>query len=249
MGNFRVVMLDHAKMQLENPLTKKILGDMIVAKQQNFERTDQDYITLDKHDMLGSHVLIYDTANLYKPKLIFTVRVTYQDRAEASKIKTPIQELYEFLNDHCKQGLDNFLERYPSLVECNSLFMEPGYSFGRTGINFTDVGFAVACTQMLNLGYNYFMGCPNAKFKTQKFVEKFGSFPQDYKFIHPKIADPHMLVLLENFNLEHIWNVYQHHKALLDDMLWVMPDGTGYKDFSGAIRNAESKLNQDLQAS
>jgi hypothetical protein len=249
MGNFRVVLLDHAKIQLSNPLTKRILGDMIVSKQQNFERTDGNYITLDKHDMLGSHVLIYDTSNLYEPKLIFTVRVTYQDRAETSKIRTPIQELYEHLNDHCKSGLDAFLKRYPQLVECNSLFMEPGYSYGRTGINFTDVGFAVACIQMLSRGYNYFMGCPNAKFKTQKFVEKFGAFPQDYTFVHPKIPDPHMLVLLENFNLTHIWDVYQKHKALLDDMLWVLPSVTGPKNFAEAIKNAESGLKQTLQAS
>jgi hypothetical protein len=127
--------------------------------------------------------------------------------------------------------------------------MEPGYSAGRTGVNFTDVGFAVACVQILMRGYNYFMGCPNAKFKTQKFVEKFGTFPQEYLFIHPKIADPHMLVLLENFNLNHIHEVYQKHKTLLDDMLWVMPDGVLFRNFAEAIESAESNLTQNLQAS
>ncbi|MCC2678595.1 MAG: hypothetical protein K0R29_1171 [Pseudobdellovibrio sp.] len=249
MKNFRLVLLDHAKLQLDKPETKKILADMIIAKQKNFERTDENYITLDKHDMLGTHILLYDTSDLFNPKLIFTVRVTYQARAEISKVKTPMQELYPDLNEPCKAALDKFLQRYPLFVECNSLFAEPGYSQGRTGIHVTDVGFAAACAYMLSLGYNYFMACPNAKFKTQKFVEKFGSFSQDYKFVHPKIPDPHMLVLLENFNLSHIRDVYQKHQALLDNMLWVTASGLQPDSFGDFIRSAETVLPENLQAS
>lgn len=248
MKNFRLVILDHAKLQLDKPVTKKLLADMIVAKQKNFERTDEHYITIDKHDMLGTHVMLYDVTDLFEPKLIFTVRVTYQERAEPSKIKTPMQDLYPDLNDICKTALDAFLKKYPLLVECNSLFAEPGYSPGRTGINMTDVGFAAACSYVLSLGYNYFMACPNAKFKTQKFVEKFGSFPQDYKFVHPKIPDPHMLVLLENFNLPHIWEVYDKHKSLLDNMLWVTPQNLQPESFGAFIKSAEG-LRGSLQAS
>ena len=249
MRNFRLVLLDHAKLQLDKPIVKKILGDLVVSKQKNFERTDENYITLDKHDMLGSHVLIYDTSDIYEPKLIFTVRITYQDRAEVCKLKTPVQELYADLNDSCKKALDQFLLRYPSLVECNSLFMEPGYSSGRTGIHFTDVGFAVACAQLLSRGYDYFVGCPNAKFKTQRFVEPFGSFPQDYTFIHPKIPDQHMLVLLENFKLDYVWSVYKKHQSLLDSMLWVTPNNIASKKFSDVIQIEALNSRKELEAS
>jgi len=249
MKNFRLVLLDHAKLQLDRPETKKILADMIIAKQKNFERTDENYIALDKHDMLGTHVLLYDTSDLFNPKPVFAVRVTYQARAEASKVKTPMQELYTDLNEACKEALDAFLKNYPLFVECNSLFAEPGYSLKRTGVHITDVGFAVACTYMLSLGYNYFMACPNAKFKTQKFVEKFGSFSQDYKFVHPKIPDPHMLVLLENFNLSHIWDVYEKHRTLLDNMLWVTASGLQPITFEEFIKSAESSQVERLRAS
>ncbi len=77
MSHFRLVIVDYAKEQLENPTAQKILSDVVFAKQKNFLRTDPDYVVTDKHDMIGTHYLIYDTKSFLNPKLIFAIRATF----------------------------------------------------------------------------------------------------------------------------------------------------------------------------
>lgn len=248
MENFRIVLLDNAKAQLDNPYTKKVLGDMMVVKQKNFERSDENYISLDKHDMIGTHVMIYDTTDLFDPKMVFALRLTYQDRAEKAKIRTPIQDLYQDLNTNCKYALDGFLEQNRTLVECNALFSEADYSAKKIGIKLSDWAFVVSFVHLLSNHYNYLVCCPNKKYKTHRYLEDFGYFSQDFEFIHPKITDPHMLVMMSDINIAYIARVYNSNPKLFESTMWMTGENGQFKNFLEAIKSAIPNLSEFLKA-
>lgn len=229
MKNFRLVVLDYPKLHIHNPITKNILIDIIVAKQKGFERTDEFYVPNDRHDLIGTHFLIYDVANPFQQKLIFGIRVTYEERARKHKTRLPILEVESNFNENVKQEFKEFRKKHTELVDCNSLFVDQDYSFKSKGIKFIDIGYSMIIFHLMRLGKEHMVGGTNEKYRSSKWLENFGQFQKDHYFKHPVVEDPHLLVMLENFNLEYVHSVYSENKELFDNLIEFVPESLSYK--------------------
>lgn len=224
MKNFRLVILDYPKLHLSNPDTKRILMDVIVAKQKGFERTDEFYVPNDRHDMIGTHFLIYDVTNPFQQKLIFGIRVTYEERTKKHKARLPIIEIESHFNDTLKSEFKEFRTRYPELVDCNSLFVDNEYTFRSKGIKLIDIGYSMIIYHLTRMGKTHMIGGTNEKYKSSKWLRNFGQFKSDLYFKHPVVQDQHMLVMLESFNLVYVNSVYTENKDLFDNLIEFVPE-------------------------
>lgn len=225
MKNFRLVILDYALKQKEKPAAQKLLNDLIFIKQSNFERTDPDYVVMDKHDMIGTHFLIFETSDIYSPRLIYGTRVTYSSRAKNHKIKTPLQDLHPYLSTEAQTELSEFTVRNPELIEVNSLFVEDGLSARKSNMHFSDIGFAMIYLHLARMGLGHFAGCANEKYKAHRLVKEIGFLKNNrgYLFDHPVVRFPHMLVMIEKFNVDYLNGVIQKHLNLFENMMDVSP--------------------------
>lgn len=237
MKNLRLVILDYAKEQIDDPIAKKILSDLFTVRQKNFERTDPNYIVLDKHDMIGTHALIFDTTDIYQPELIFAMRITFQSRAETHRIKTPVQDLMNHLPQECQFELKAFLDRKKTLIEVNSLFVANPFSFKHSGLRLSDIGFTVAFLQANRMGYNHFVCCPNEKYKAHRLVENIGRFEKSFEFVHPVVADPHLLILVEEFKKPYLRTVYENNIQLFENAIEIAPKNAPYKSIQETIHD------------
>lgn len=237
MSQFRLVILDYAMTHLETEATKKSLNDLVVMKQRNFQRTDPFYVVTDKHDMIGSHFLIYDTTPLYNPKLIFALRVTYEDRSIKHRVNTPFQDLVPKLILPQQQAYEAFHSAHPNLVDCNSWCVDPDFSQKKSGLKLSDIGYAMIYLHLSRMGHNHFIGCTNEKYKASRWLENVGTFPKGHEFVHPVVPDTHMITMVENFNQPFFKSVYLQNQALFDELFEIVPTNPGYKSIPETIQS------------
>lgn len=236
MSQFRLVVLDNTKEQLDNPVAKKILGDMLFAKQTNFLRTDPRYVVMDKHDMIGTHYLIYDTTDFVNPKLIFAIRTTFLSRAQDHRLETPLMSLLPTMDKPLQDAFKEFHGTHPQLADCNAWFVDPTYSKKNSGMNLSDLGYLMVSMNCLRHGYNNIVGCTNETYNASRWLEKVGNIRAGLMFEHPVVKAPHKMILLEDFNLAHFSEVYQNHKDLVDGIFEVSPSDqalTSLASFAG----------------
>ncbi|MEK6628995.1 MAG: hypothetical protein AABY53_10245 [Bdellovibrionota bacterium] len=237
MKNFRLVMLDYAKHQLDKPIAQKTLSDMITTKQKNYERTDPNYVVVDKHDMIGTHALIYETTNLFEPRLISAIRLTYECRARLHKLKIPSHDLIPHFNSNCKNAFQKFEKQNPNYADCNSWFIDPEFSHKNSNLQLADISFTMIFLQLSRMGLKNFIGFTNERYKGHRRLEKIISFEKGNEFTHPVVPDQHMLILMENFNLAHLKFVYESNKYLFDNILEVSPKNEKYKSIAQTIQD------------
>lgn len=226
MSRFRLVILDYAKEQLHNPIAQKIISDVVFVKQQNFLRTDPNYVVTDKHDMIGTHYLIYDTSDFLNSKLIFAIRTTLETRSQRHNIETPLMSLVPKLELPLQYAFNKFHERHKEIVDCNSWFVDPQYSKKFSGLNLSDLGYFMVCMHVLRIGGDHIVGCTNETYHASRWLEHVGTTPQGLLFEHPVVKAPHRMLLMENFNMEHFAKVYAEHKDLVDETYEVFPATT-----------------------
>lgn len=225
MSQFRLVVLDNTKEQLDSPVAKKILADMLFAKQTNFLRTDPRYVVMDKHDMIGTHYLIYDTTDFVNPKLIFAIRTTFLNRAQDHRLETPLISLLPTMSKPLQEAFKGFHDTHPHLVDCNAWFVDPTYSKKNSGMNLSDLGYLMVSMNCLRHGYNNIVGCTNETYNASRWLEKVGNIRAGLMFEHPVVKAPHKMILLDDFNIPHFSAVYQSHKDLVDGIYEVAPQG------------------------
>lgn len=236
MSEFKLVIFDYAKKQIENASAQKALSDLILVKQKNFERTDPDYVVLDKHDMVGTHFMIYETSNLFSPRLIAALRVTYEDRALMHKLKTPLQELMPHLDEKCQRAYQAFRKKHATIADCNSWFVDPNFSLKNSGLRLSDVGYAMVYLQVMRMGFDHIAGCTNEKYKASRWLENIGSFEKGYMFTHPVVPDPHMMILVDSFNEPYLKSVYLDHKEIFDRISEIVPEKMNYIGIQEAVK-------------
>jgi hypothetical protein len=223
-GNFRLVILDNPKQQLDSPVVQRLLADLIITKQKNFLRTDPHYVVLDKHDMVGTHYMIYETTDLLTPRLIFAIRTTFADRASQSRLETPLMALLPELSESLQTAFMGFAERHPRLVDCNAWFVDTEFSKSQSGLNLSDLGYFMVCMNILRAGYDNIIGCTNETYRASRWVEKIGSMRKDLYFDHPAVQQQHKMLLVEDFNKSHFLEVYRSHRSLVDSAYELVPD-------------------------
>jgi hypothetical protein len=233
--HFRLFILDYAKKQIDDPLVGKILSDVLVSKQINFWRASADYITLDKHDMIGTHYLIYDTSNLFQPKLVAGIRSTYEVRAQQHQMQTPIRDLLPFLPENCKTAYSEFHSIYPLTADCGSLVVDSNYTFKKTGLKLIDICYAMIYIHVSRMGYGNIIGCTNERFRSSRWLENIGSYKEGLEFIHPQVSDPHLLIMIENFNVPYLKSVCTANESLFKNIQELVPKNADYTDIKSAV--------------
>ncbi|MNS59986.1 hypothetical protein D3C72_929610 [compost metagenome] len=223
MSHFRLVILDYVKEQLENPVAQKILSDVLFVKQKNFLRTDPNYVVMDKHDMIGTHYLIYDTTDFLSPKLVFAIRTTFLGRANAHRIETPLMSLVPKLETRLQNAFKDFHKGHPELVDCNAWFVDSAFSKKNSGLALSDIGYFMVCMNAMRNGFNNIVGCTNETYGASRWVEKVGVMEKGLLFEHPSVKAPHMMLLVDQFNLPHFAKVYAENKVIIDELFEVMP--------------------------
>lgn len=242
MKNFRLVILDYASRQIENGLVKQLLGDILTMKQFNFQRTNPDYIVTDKHDMIGTHYLVYDTTEMYSPRLIFALRTTFESRCKKHSVRTPIQDLLPSLSAEISDKYHQFVAQYPSIVDCNSWCVDANFSQKTSGLRLSDIGYAMVYLHMYRMGYDHLVGCTNEKYRASRWLENVGSFQRGLEFVHPVVPDPHMIILLKEFNRKYLSKVVLEYQGLFEQLVDVS-DPLITRPMSETIKDAT--LSQD----
>jgi hypothetical protein len=226
MSQFRLVVLDYAKEQLDNPIAQKVLADVLFVKQKNFLRTDPNYVVMDKHDMIGTHYLIYDMSDFLNPKLVFAIRTTFLNRSQQHNIETPLMSLVPKLDPKLQKAFAKFHEQHPQLVDCNAWFVDPTFSKKNSGLALSDIGYFLVCINAMRYGYDNIVGCTNETYNASRWVEKVGVMEKGLLFEHPAVKAPHMMLLVNQFDLAHFSRVYVENKDLLDEVAEVFPTTT-----------------------
>lgn len=247
--HLRLFILDYAKRQIDDPLVSKVLNDVIITKQINFGRASEDYVTLDKHDMIGTHYLIYDTTNVFQPKLVAGIRSTYETRAQQHQMRTPIRELLPTLSDECVSAYTDFHSKYPLVADCGSLVVDSNYTFKNTGIRLVDICYAMIYIHIRRMGYNNILGCTNERFRSSRWLENIGSYRGGLMFMHPVVPDPHLLIMIEKFNVPYIKSICVAHESLFKNIQELVPKNAGYIDINSAVKEYifEEETNRQLK--
>lgn len=246
MSKFRLVILDNAKEQLDNPIAKRVMSDVVFIKQKNFLRSDPNYVVTDKHDMIGTHYLIYDTTELLEPKLVFAIRTTFMIRARAHRFETPLMTLLPNLSLELRSAFDEFHARHPDIIDCNAWFVDPAYSKKNAALNLSDLGYFMVCTHILRTGGDHFVGCTNETYSASRWLEPVGSMPKGLNFQHPVVPAPHRLILMEDFSRPHFEKIYTEYKDLISEAYEIFPATESLRlktmgDFSEEYYSAKSK--------
>lgn len=227
MSQFRLVILDNVKSQLESCEAQKVFTDMLFAKQKNFLRTDENYVVMDKHDMIGTHYMIYDTSDFQNPTPILAIRTTFTSRASAHKLETPLVTLLPHMDDKARGLYAAFKERHTEVVDCNAWFVDPQFSKKHSGLRLSDIAYLMVVMNILQEGAGNFIGCANEKYSASRWLAGMGDTPQDSFFEHPAVQCTHKLVLMENFNLAHFANIFAEHEELMKSLVEIRPSQEG----------------------
>lgn len=228
-SRLRVAILDYPKLQLENTEAAQLFSDMIRQKQMNFERTSKSFVVMDKNDMIGTHFLVYDTADLLNPKLVGAIRNTYEVRAKEHGVPLPIDNYASALSEEGQKSLAAFRKKKGQLVDCNAWFVDPAYSKSQSNFNVSEILFLSVCLYIYRLGYDHFVGAGNETYKATRLVEKVGTFQDGLTFIHPAVRSLHKLTLVTEFHREWLFSSWKKYGALMEDAYEVIPNSISVK--------------------
>lgn len=226
MNRFRTLIFDFPKQQLNKPIARQLFTDMVFIKQFNFQRTDPQYIVMDKHDMIGTHYLIYDTSNFLNPKLVFAIRTTFLKRAQDHQLELPLLTLLPSMNPSLKQAFAEFQVEHSELVDCNAWFVDQNFSQKASGLELSDIGYLMVYLNIIRAGYNNIIGCTNETYHASRWLERIGKVAPGMTFQHPAIKTTHKMILMADFNLHHFFEVYKTNKSLIDNIVEVLPENS-----------------------
>lgn len=212
----RAAILDYPMKALEaQPAAGKMLGDIIKNKQINFFKTSQSYVVMDKHDMIGTHFLIYDVEDVYNPKLVLAIRNTYEERCKFHGVQLPIDGYIHLAGKEAEGLLKDMRKRVGSLVDCNAWFVDPNYSKKNSGMNLSEFAFLMVTTFIMRMGRSHFVAATNEKYKASRWIQMAGEFPEGYGFVHPAVPDYHCLELVEKFKTDWMAKATEEYRGLL----------------------------------
>lgn len=202
--NLRAAILDYPIRTLEySPSAGLMLGDVIKHKQMGFSRTHPDFVVMDKHDMIGTHFLVYDCSDTYHPKLVLAIRNTYEARARKHGLKLPIEDYIHLGGPRAEELLQETRNRVGVLVDCNAWFVDPQFSKKNSGLNLSELGFLLVTMFIKRLGQSHLVGATNERYNASRWIRVFGEFPEGLHYTHPFLGDPHCICLVEPF--KHDW--------------------------------------------
>ncbi len=225
----RAVIFDYPQTHLHRNEARELFGDLIVFKQRAFERTKRMFVAMDKHDMISTHVLIYDVQNIHGPRLVLAIRNSYETRTRRYEgLDLPYAAYLDAMGPDGKAALEKFRADVGPLVNCDMWCVDPEYTFKDSGQRISELAFFLICLQTLRAGFSHFMGCANERYKASRWVAPIGTLRQGVRFQHPTVPGEHRLILLERFDREWLeWCATSYGDVVA--RTWdLVPDELGY---------------------
>lgn len=212
----RAAILDYPLKTIEfMDSSRKMLGDVMTQKQIGFFQTSQSYVVMDKHDMIGTHFILYDATNVYDPKIVLAIRNTYENRVRAHGLSLPIEDYIHLGGDPAVEALNRFRLKNGPLVDCNAWFVDTNWSKKNSGLNLSEIGFLLVTTFIHRLGFNHVVGTTNEKYKASRWIRMIGEFQEGLGYNHPTIGDPHCIALVDPMNREWMANSLRKYKDIV----------------------------------
>jgi len=109
------------------------------------------------------------------------------------------------------------------LVDCNSWFVDTSYSKKNSGLNLSDIGYAMIYAHVMRMGFDHILGCTNEKYKASRWLENIGYFDKSHVFTHPVVPDPHMFIIVEKFNQSYLNSIYRSNSDLFNNLQEILP--------------------------
>jgi hypothetical protein len=228
--------LDYPKLLLKNQDALRVYGDVVSQKQVNFERTQDSLVITDKHDMIGTHVLIYDTADLFHPLAVAAIRITYEDRATRHRIPLPIETYSSALDTKARRALERFRRERQVLVDCNAWFVNADYSHKNANLDLSEILYFFTAMFIHRRGFDHLAGATNERYKASRWLTRVGPFEDGFLFAHPYFPGPHKLILLEHFYPRWMAACWEKYKELTADRLEFAPPGEALLSPEEAMR-------------
>lgn len=221
----RAAILDYPMKALESqPMAGRMLGDIIKSKQIGFFKTSTDFVVMDKHDMIGTHFLIYDATDVYNPRLVLAIRNTYEERCKRHGVPLPIDGYIHLAGGKAEQLLKDLRQKVGPLVDCNAWFVDPDYSKKNSGMNLSEFAFLMVTTFIMRMGRSHFVAATNEKYKASRWIRLAGEFPEGYSFVHPAVPDEHCLELVSRFKTDWMAKAADEYRDLLVNAQEILGD-------------------------
>lgn len=223
MNNLRFVILDYPKLQMENNISKLLLSDVLTARQIGYQKASGTYISIDKLDMIGTHILICDISNIYVPKVIAGLRLSYSDRCLKHSIELPMDVNIKFASQDAQKVYKEFKNSNKLIVESNALFVDMDYAYSKTKVDLSQILVTSMLSFIMRLGYSNLITATNEKFKASRWVD-FGSYSDGHYFFHPSMPDQHKIILVDKFYYKIINKRFESLNQQLTRSFDVLPD-------------------------
>ena len=220
----RVVILDHPKQMLDNDNVKRTFAEIVGSRQTSFHRTLDTYIALDKLDMIGTHFLILDVTEIYHPRILSGIRLTYSKRCGEFGLTLPLDENIQRASLPTQRFYESFKRGKENIAECNGWFVDQNFSFAKTNLDLAQILFFSLTTYLLRQGITSFTGATNERYKGSRWVAKVGPFQDGHLFNHPAVSDPHKVTLVERFYQDWLLECFEKFGALLHARYEMVPD-------------------------
>lgn len=198
----RLLILDYPKLLLNQDDVKKAFSDMLIVKQQNFERASKKYVSMGPLDMISTHFLAYDQTHIHTPRLVGGVRVCYESRAKHHQLRLPVEDYISYAPLDYQKKFERFRSTRPNLVDTNAGFIDPDYTYSKTGMKILEMLYFSLVLFIIRKGFDHWVGATNERFKASRWAMPTGYTEDGMVFTHPKVSDPHKLLLFERLNYE-----------------------------------------------
>lgn len=201
-NNLRLVLFDYPKLLIENSESSaRLFAEIIRARQAGYNKASLSYISMDKLDMIGTHVLICEVSEIFKPKVIAGLRLSYNDRCAQHGLRLPMEDNIQYANLPQQVEYKAFKSRHQRIVEANSFFVDDQHTYKKSNINLPQLLTTGLMMHSLRLGYSNFIAATNERFKASRWVD-FGAYSEDRFFTHPQMPDKHKIILMDEYYSE-----------------------------------------------
>ena len=223
--NLRLLILDYPKLMLDQEIVRRSFADMITIKQTNFARTSESYVSMGPLDMISTHFLIYDQCQLYNPKLIAGFRCCWGNRTQYHKLNLPIEEYIAYAPIGYRKKFEKFRATRPVIVDGNAWFVDPEYTYSKSGLLLSEMIYTAFVQFIVRKGFDHYVGAANERYKASRWALPTGYTEDGMIFTHPKVPDPHKLLLFESFNYDWLFRSSTKYAGVISQRAELLPTG------------------------
>lgn len=238
--NFKFIILENPEPILKDKIVQNLLADIIVARQEGYKKASDNYVTLDKLDLIGTHILLCDLSVPYQPKVISGLRLSFNNTCKKYGLHLPMEDNIKYASKQTQVAYEKFKRGASTIVESNSWFIDSEFSFKKTNFDLATIFLNFMVLYLIRKEVTHFMTATNEKFKASRWVD-FGSFIDGYNFIHPAMPDKHKIILMEDYNWDKIYARTEQHIDLYENAFEIFPDETSIKDLYSTVEEIKKR--------